>query len=148
MNKVILMGRLTRDPEVRYTQNTNLTVANFSIAVNRRFKREGDTETADFFNVVAWNKTGEFVGKYFKKGQQVIVSGRLQNRNWTDQQGVKHYATDVIAEEVEFADSKKNSDSENFNNTFGNVPESAEGNAQSSDDNSDLTVSSGDDLPF
>ena len=142
------MGRLTRDPEVRYTQNTNLTVANFSIAVNRRFKREGDTETADFFNVVAWNKTGEFVGKYFKKGQQVIVSGRLQNRNWTDQQGVKHYATDVIAEEVEFADSKKNSDSENFNNTFGNVPESAEGNAQSSDDNSDFTVSSGDDLPF
>ena len=148
MNKVILMGRLTRDPEVRYTQNTNLTVANFSIAVNRRFKREGDTETADFFNVIAWNKTGEFVGKYFKKGQQVIVSGRLQNRNWTDQQGVKHYATDVIAEEVEFADSKKNSDSENFNNTFGNVPESAEGNAQSSDDNSDFTVSSGDDLPF
>lgn len=148
MNKVILMGRLTRDPEVRYTQNTNLTVANFSIAVNRRFKREGDTETADFFNVVAWNKTGEFVGKYFKKGQQVLVSGRLQNRNWTDQQGVKHYATDVIAEEVEFADSKKNSDSENFNNTFGNVPESAEGNAQSGDDNSDFTVSSGDDLPF
>ena len=148
MNKVILMGRLTRDPEVRYTQNTNLTVSNFSIAVNRRFKREGDTETADFFNVVAWNKTGEFVGKYFKKGQQVLVSGRLQNRNWTDQQGVKHYATDVIAEEVEFADSKKNSDSENFNNTFGNVPESAEGNAQSSDDNSDFTVSSGDDLPF
>ncbi len=148
MNKVILMGRLTRDPEVRYTQNTNLTVANFSIAVNRRFKREGDTETADFFNVVAWNKTGEFVGKYFKKGQQVIVSGRLQNRNWTDQQGVKHYATDVIAEEVEFADSKKNSDSENFNNTFGNVPGSAEGNAQSGDDNSDFTVSSGDDLPF
>lgn len=148
MNKVILMGRLTRDPEVRYTQNTNLTVANFSIAVNRRFKREGDTETADFFNVVAWNKTGEFVGKYFKKGQQVLVSGRLQNRNWTDQQGVKHYATDVIAEEVEFADSKKNSDSENFNNTFGNVPGSAEGNAQSGDDNSDFTVSSGDDLPF
>ena len=148
MNKVILMGRLTRDPEVRYTQNTNLTVANFAIAVNRRFKREGDTETADFFNVVAWNKTGEFVGKYFKKGQQVLVSGRLQNRNWTDQQGVKHYATDVIAEEVEFADSKKNSDSENFNNTFGNVPGSAEGNAQSGDDNSDFTVSSGDDLPF
>ena len=148
MNKVILMGRLTRDPEVRYTQNTNLTVVNFSIAVNRRFAKENDEVKADFFNVIAWNKTGEFVGKYFKKGQQVIVSGRLQNRNWTDQQGVKHYATDVIAEEVEFADSKKNSDSENFNNTFGNVPESAEGNAQSSDDNSDFTVSSGDDLPF
>ena len=141
------MGRLTKDPEVRYTQN-NMPVANFSIAVNRRFAKENDEVKADFFNVIAWNKTGEFVGKYFKKGQQVIVSGRLQNRNWTDQQGVKHYATDVIAEEVEFADSKKNSDSENFNNTFGNVPESAEGNAQSSDDNSDFTVSSGDDLPF
>jgi len=148
MNKVILMGRLTRDPEIRYTQNTNLTVANFSIAVSRRFAKENDEVKADFFSVIAWNKTGEFVGKYFKKGQQVLVSGRLQNRNWTDQQGVKHYATDVIAEEVEFADSKKNSDSENFNNTFGNVPESAEGNAQSSDDNSDFTVSSGDDLPF
>ena len=142
------MGRLTRDPEVRYTQNTNLTVANFSIAVSRRFAKENDEVKADFFNVIAWNKTGEFVGKYFKKGQQVLVSGRLQNRNWTDQQGVKHYATDVIAEEVEFADSKKNSDSENFNNTFGNVPGSAEGNAQSGDDNSDFTVSSGDDLPF
>ena len=133
MNKVILMGRLTRDPEVRYTQNTNLTVANFSIAVNRRFKREGDTETADFFNVVAWNKTGEFVGKYFKKGQQVIVSGRLQNRNWTDQQGAKHYATDVIAEEVDFAGSKAE------NNTNNNTENA---------DITDFTATSGDDLPF
>ncbi len=149
MNRVILMGRLTRDPEVRYTQGSNLTVANFSIAVNRRFRREGDTETADFFNVVAWNKTGEFVGKYFKKGQQVLVSGRLQNRNWTDQQGVKHYATDVIADEVEFADSKKNSDGDNFANTFGNTPASGEGEAAGNTaDTSDFTVSSGDDLPF
>lgn len=149
MNKVILMGRLTRDPEVRYTQGSNLTVANFSIAVNRRFRKEGDTETADFFNIVAWNKTGEFVGKYFKKGQQVLVSGRLQNRNWTDQQGVKHYATDVIADEVEFADSKKNSDGDNFANTFGSTPASGEGDvAGDSADNSDFTVSSGDDLPF
>lgn len=112
------MGRLTKDPEVRYTQNTNLTVANFSIAVNRRFKREGDTETADFFNVVAWNKTGEFVGKYFKKGQQILVSGRIENRNWTDQQGIKHYATDIIAEEVDFAGSKiENNTNSNTNNT-------------------------------
>lgn len=131
MNKVILMGRLTRDPEVRYTQNTNLTVANFSIAVNRRFKREGDTETADFFNVVAWNKTGEFVGKYFKKGQQILVSGRIENRNWTDQQGVKHYATDVIAEEVDFAGSK------------------AENNTNNNTENADITdFTSGDDLPY
>ena len=127
------MGRLTKDPEIRYTQSTNLTVANFSIAVNRRFKREGDTETADFFNVVAWNKTGEFVGKYFKKGQQILVSGRIENRNWTDQQGVKHYATDIIAEEVDFAGSKAE------NNTNNNTENA---------DITDFTATSGDDLPF
>ena len=99
------MGRLTKDPEIRYTQN-NMTVANFSIAVSRRFAKENDEVKADFFNVIAWNKTGEFVGKYFKKGQQILVSGRIENRNWTDQQGVKHYATDIIAEEVDFAGSK------------------------------------------
>ena len=132
MNKVILMGRLTRDPEVRYTQNTNLTVVNFSIAVNRRFAKENDEVKADFFNVIAWNKTGEFVGKYFKKGQQVIVSGRLQNRNWTDQQGVKHYATDIIAEEVDFAGSK------------------AENNTNNNTENADITdfASESDSLPF
>ena len=106
------MGRLTKDPEVRYTQN-NMPVANFSIAVNRRFTREGDTVTADFFNVTAWSKTGEFVSKYFKKGQQIAVVGRLQNRNWTDQQGVKHYATDIIAEEVDFAGSKTENNTNN-----------------------------------
>jgi len=127
------MGRLTKDPEIRYTQSTNLTVANFSIAVNRRFKREGDTETADFFNIVAWNKTGEFVGKYFKKGQQILVSGRIENRNWTDQQGVKHYATDIIAEEVDFAGSKAE------NNTNNNTENA---------DITDFTATSGDDLPF
>ena len=125
------MGRLTKDPEVRYTQN-NIPVANFSIAVNRRFKREGDTETADFFNVIVWNKTGEFVGKYFKKGQQILVSGRIENRNWTDQQGVKHYATDVIAEEVDFAGKK------------------AEDNTINNAENADITdfASESDSLPF
>ena len=125
------MGRLTKDPEVRYTQN-NIPVANFSIAVSRRFKREGDTETADFFNVIAWNKTGEFVGKYFKKGQQILVSGRLENRNWTDQQGLKHYATDIIAEEVDFAGSK------------------AENNTNNNTENADITdfTSESDSLPF
>ena len=108
------MGRLTKDPEVRYTQN-NMPVANFSIAVNRRFTREGDTVTADFFNVTAWSKTGEFVSKYFKKGQQVAVVGRLQNRNWDDQNGQKHYATDVVAEEVYFAGSKDNTNSNTAN---------------------------------
>ena len=107
MNKVILMGRLTRDPEVRYTQTTNTLVASFSLAVNRRFVRQGEERQADFINIVAWNKTGEFVSKYFKKGQQVAVVGRLQTRTWDDDKGQKHYITEVIAEETYFADSKK-----------------------------------------
>ena len=138
------MGRLTKDPEIRYTQN-NMPVANFSIAVSRRFTKENDTVKADFFNVIAWNKTGEFVSKYFKKGQQIAVVGRLQNRNWDDQNGQKHYATDVVAEEVYFADSKRSSDENNFNNTFGN---DAGSDANNSNGNSDFEVSSGDDLPF
>jgi single-strand DNA-binding protein len=104
MNKVIMMGRLTKDPEMRVT-NSGKNVASFTLAVNRRFAKE--EPKADFFNVTAWNKTAEFVGKYFTKGQQVLVSGRLENRSWEDNAGVKRYATDVIAEEVEFADSKK-----------------------------------------
>ena len=108
MNKVILMGRLTRDPEVRYTQTNNTLVASFSLAVNRRFTREGDTQTADF------------ISKYFKKGMQVAVVGRIQTRSWEDGQGQKRYSTDVVAEEVYFADSKRaDSDSSNFDDTFG-----------------------------
>ena len=96
MNKVILMGRLTRDPEVRYTSGNNTLVASFSIAVNRRFARQGEERQADFFNVVAWDKTGEFCSKYFKKGQQVGVIGRLQTRNYDDKDGKKVYVTEVI----------------------------------------------------
>ena len=146
MNKVILMGRLTRDPEVRYTQTNNTLVASFSLAVNRRFTREGDSQTADFINVTAWSKTGEFVSKYFKKGQQVAVVGRIQTRSWDDAQGQKRYATDVVAEEVYFADSKRNSDDNNFDNTFGADMGTSGDNMNGGD--SDFEVSSGDDLPF
>ena len=104
MNTVILLGRLVKDPEMRATQ-TGTQVASFTLAVNRRFAKE--EPKADFFNITAWNKTAEFVGKYFTKGQQVLVSGRIENRSWEDNTGVKRYATDVIAEEVYFADSKK-----------------------------------------
>ena len=106
MNKVILMGRLTRDPEVRYTQGNNTAVCSFSLAVNRRFKQEGQPD-ADFINVVAWAKTAEFVSKYFAKGQQVAVVGRIQTRNYDDKDGKKIFVTEVVAEEVYFADSKK-----------------------------------------
>ena len=140
MNKVILMGRLTKDPEVRYTQNTNTLVASFSLAVNRRFVRQGEERQADFINIVAWSKTGEFCSKYFKKGQQVGVIGRIQTRTWDDDQGQKHYVTEVVAEEAYFADSKREGDAMGgtFENTFGNsIPTS-----------SDFEMSSSDDLPF
>ncbi|MDR0978753.1 MAG: single-stranded DNA-binding protein [Lachnospiraceae bacterium] len=140
MNKVILMGRLTRDPEVRYTQTSNTLVATFGLAVNRRFVKQGEERQADFINIVAWGKTGEFCSKYFKKGQQVGVIGRVQTRNWEDENKVKHYATEVVAEETYFADSKKDGDSgaSSFENTFGTSI--AEG--------SEFSVSSEDDLPF
>lgn len=117
------MGRLTRDVDVRYTQTTNTMIANFSLAVNRRFVKEGEERQADFFNVTTFGKTAEFVSKYFEKGQQVAVIGRLQNRSWEDDQGQKHYATDVIAEEVYFADSKKqqqNNNTTELENTLNN----------------------------
>ncbi len=106
MNKVILMGRLTRDPEVRYTTNTNALVCSFSLAVNRRFKSEGQPD-ADFINIVSWGKTAEFCSKYFTKGQQVGIIGRMQTRNYDDKDGKKVYVTEVVAEEAYFADSKR-----------------------------------------
>lgn len=107
MNHVTLLGRLTIDVEINYTQTTNTQVAKFNLAVNRRFVKEGEERQADFFNIVAFGKTAEFCSKYFQKGQQVAIVGRIQNRSWEDDQGQKHYATDIIAEEVYFADSKK-----------------------------------------
>lgn len=117
MNKVCLIGRLTKDPETRYTQTNNTLVACFTVAVNRRFAKEGE-EQADFINVMAWSKVGEFVSKYFKKGKQIGIVGRIQTRNWEDKDGNKKYATEVIAEEVYFADSKGNE--ENSDNSVNN----------------------------
>ena len=106
MNKVILMGRLVRDPEVRYSQGATPTaVARYTLAVNRRFKKQGEPD-ADFIGVVAFGKAGEFAEKYFKKGQMVSVIGRMQVRNWDDNEGKKHYATEVLVEEQYFAESK------------------------------------------
>ena len=146
MNKVVLMGRLTRDPEVRYTQVNNTLVATFSLAVNRNFLNRNGERDADFINIVAWSKTGEFCSKYFKKGQQVGIIGRIQTRNWEDDQGVKHYATEVVAEEAYFAESRRNTNNSMegaFEDTFGTT---APGAADT--ENSDFDVSSDDDLPF
>ena len=144
MNKVILMGRLTKEPEVRYTQNSNTLVCSFTLAVSRRFTRQGEERQADFINIVAWSKLGEFCSKYFKKGQQVAIVGRIQTRTWDDDQGTKHYVTEVVAEEAYFADSKRDGDTSNtsFENTFGTTMPGGMG------DTSDFEVSASDDLPF
>ena len=107
MNKVILMGRLTRDPEVRYSQGEQATaVARYTLAVDRRFKRDGDQQTADFINCVAFGRSGEFAEKYFHKGTKLVVTGRIQTGSYTNQEGQKVYTTDVVVEEQEFAESK------------------------------------------
>ncbi len=106
MNKVILMGRLTRDPEVRYSQGANQTaVARFSVAVDRRFKREGEPD-ADFFNCTAFGKQAEFIERYMRKGVKVVLSGRIQNDNYTNKEGQMVYSVRVMVDEVEFAESK------------------------------------------
>lgn len=106
MNKVTLMGRLTRDPEIRYSQGENSTaIARFSLAVNRRFKRDGEPE-ADFISCVAFGKNAEFFEKYGKKGVKFAICGRIQTGSYTNKDGNKVYTTDVIVEEQEFAESK------------------------------------------
>ncbi len=115
MNKVVLMGRLTRDPEVRYTQGENqMAIARYTLAVDRRFGRgsnNNDENTADFIPCVAFNKAGEFAEKYFRKGTKIAVSGRIQTGSYTNKDGVKVYTTEVIVDDQEFAESKNNSSS-------------------------------------
>ena len=107
MNKVILMGRLTRDPEVRYSQGEgSLAIARYTIAVDRRFKRDGDQQTADFISCVSFGKTAEFAEKYYRQGTKVLVTGRIQTGSYTNKDGQKVYTTEVVVEEQEFAESK------------------------------------------
>lgn len=130
MNKVILMGRLTRDPEVRYTQGDNaMAIARYSLAVDRRFKRDGEPD-ADFINCVAFGKSGEFAEKYLKKGTKIAVVGRIQTGSYTNKDGQKVYTTDVVVEEQEFAESKNSGSSDNNqsapankNTDFMNIPD-------------------------
>lgn len=105
LNKVILMGRLTADPELRQTPN-NLSVVSFSIAVDRDFTPKGEEKQTDFINIVAWRQTADFIAKYFAKGRMIIVEGSLRVRNYVDKQGAKRYATEVVAENAYFGDSK------------------------------------------
>ncbi len=106
MNKIFISGNLTKDPDVRYTQSGK-TVARAGVAVTRNFKNADGERDADFFNLIAWDKTAEFFGKYLHKGSKILVEGRLQNNNYTDDKGVNHYGQDIIVQSVEFAGAKK-----------------------------------------
>lgn len=140
MNKVVLVGRLARDPEVKYTQGENsMAIARFTLAVNRKFKRD-NKQGADFISCVAFGKNGEFFEKYFSKGMKVAVSGRIQTGSYTNKDGQKIYTTDVVVEEQEFVDSKKGNE------------RSATGNDTSTDSSGDGFMQIPDDeddwLPF
>ena len=137
MNKVILMGRLTRDPDVRYSQgDPQVAVARYALAVNRRFKKEGEQD-ADFINCIALGKNGEFAEKFLKKGMQISIVGRIQTGSYTDKDGKKVYTTDVVVDEHYFAESKKDSQ------TSSNAPSDSTEAFYPVDDNVDDA-----DLPF
>ena len=128
MNKVILMGRLTRDPEVRYSQGgeNSLAIARYTLAVDRRFKRNGDEQTADFIGCVAFGRNAEFAEKYFRQGLKVVVTGRIQTGSYTNKDGQKVYTTDVVVEEQEFAESKATSQ-QNQQKPSGPAPDNSDG---------------------
>lgn len=153
INKVILMGRLTADPEIRQTQN-GTAVAKFTVAINRQYadKQTGERQ-ADFISVQAWRQTAEFVGKYFKKGNMIIVEGTLQNNNYTDQNGTKHYGYVVNAEHINFGESKATaSGGQTQQPTTPPQYQNGDNNFQQSTNNaSDVNVNdfySKDDIPF
>ena len=128
MNKVILMGRLTRDAEVRYSSGESSTaVARFSLAVDRRFKRDGDDQSADFINCVAFGRTGEFMERFGRKGTKFLVEGRIQTGSYTNKDGQKVYTTDVVVEQVEFAESKASGDNSGYVPTDRPSPSGAAG---------------------
>lgn len=142
MNKVILMGRLTRDPEVRYSQSAEpLAIARYTLAVDRRGRRDasGNEQTADFIPCVAFGKAGEFVEKYFRQGLKIVISGRIQTGSYTNKDGIRVYTTEVIVEEQDFAESKRSSDNSGDSSSPG-----------SSADNGFMSIPEGieNDLPF
>lgn len=140
MNKVILLGRLTKAPEIRFSQKNNIKVANFTLAVNRKYVAQGEERQTDFINIVTYSKLAEFAEKYLSQGIQICVSGRMQIRNYDDKNGIKRYVTEVIAEDIDFADSPKKTDDSILYST------SSVTNANSN--NQEDFISDGDDLPF
>ena len=142
MNKTILLGRLTKNPEIKFSQINNVKVVTFSIAVNRKYVKQGEERQADFFNIVAYSKLAEFVERFLEQGIQICVLGRFQTRNYEDKNGVKRYVTEIIAEEIDFADSYTNIEG-NTDNTEKTISEDLK-----EKDTSEDFISNGDDLPF
>ena len=121
MNRCCITGRLTRDPDIRQT-NEGTVIARFTVACDRRFKKDGQAQ-ADFISCIAFNKTAEFMEKYFSKGMKIEVDGRIQTGSYEDKEGVKHYTTDIVCESVGFGESKKSSEPKEDEDGFINVPE-------------------------
>lgn len=144
MNKVVLMGRLTRDPDIRYTQQ-QMCAARLTLAVDRRFKKDGDQQTADFISCVAFGKTGEFIEKYCHQGTKLVVEGRIQTGSYTNRDGNKVYTTDVVIEDQEFAESKGSSSSDGGSYQPAGRPSPANASAEGF-----MSIPEGieDDLPF
>lgn len=138
MNKIILIGRLTKDVELRYTQVTNTAVASFTLAVDRKFTKSDNEKQTDFFNVIAWNKLAENISKYLSKGKQVAISGRLETRSWNDETGQKHNTIEIISEEASFIDPKSKKNNEAILSSPVPINEG----------NFSTDLISGDDLPF
>lgn len=149
MNRVILMGRLVADPETRYTPS-NTSISRFRLAVNRGGKQAEGQPSADFFDIVAWQKTAEFVGKHFKKGMQVLIEGRLRNDQWTDKEGQKRTRTEINADQVYFAEGRReHADQDTDARAYQKEHTSQNrGHSVDSEQEPTYTLDDGDDLPF
>lgn len=139
MNKIILLGRLTKAPEIKFSQTNNIKIATFSLAVSRKYTKPGEERQTDFFNVVAYSKLADFAQKFLKQGIQICISGRLQTRNYEDKTGIRRYVTEVVVEEIDFADSFAKIDGNNDKT----ASEDLKGDSSSND-----FISNDDDLPF
>ena len=146
MNKVILMGRLTRDAEIRYSQGESSTaIARFSLAVDRRFRRDNEEQTADFINCVAFGRTAEFLERFGRKGTKFVLEGRIQTGSYTNKDGQRVFTTDVVAENVEFAESKNNSSA---GNDFGGAPSAPSPSGAAGDGFMNIPEGIDEELPF
>ena len=146
MNKVILMGRLTRDAEIRYSQGESSTaIARFSLAVDRRFRRDNEEQIADFINCVAFGRTAEFLERFGRKGTKFVLEGRIQTGSYTNKDGQRVYTTDVVAENVEFAESKNNSST---GNDFGGAPSAPSPSGAAGDGFMNIPEGIDEELPF